>query len=98
MTTVIELYHFVNSLEDTKVKFGDRPRLGSCLWDQIYYYPLYNSIDLRTLTSDLIRFDNLEDWLKSKNMPIHLKENVIKAILSTNPPEEVRNELILCML
>jgi hypothetical protein len=84
MTTVKELYHFVNSLKNPKVKFGD--------------HPLYNSIDLRTLTSDLIRFDNLEDWLKSKNMPIHLKENVIKAILSTNPPEEVRNELILCML
>lgn len=84
MTTVKELYHFVNSLENPKVKFGN--------------HPLFDSIDLRTLTSDLIRFDNLEDWLKNKNMPIHLKENIIKAILSTNPPEEVRNELILCML
>jgi hypothetical protein len=88
MTTVEQLYHFINSLENPKVKFGD--------------HPLYDSIDLRTLTSDLIRFDNLEDWLKSKNMPIYLKENVIKAvikaILSTNPPEEVRNELVCLML
>ena len=84
MKTVEELRNFVDSLENSKIKFGD--------------HPLFDLIDLRTLTNDLLRFDNLEDWLKSKNMPNHLKENVIKAILSTNPPESIKNELISFML
>lgn len=82
--TTKEFSDFVLSLKESKVKFGD--------------HPIYNSIDLRTLTQDVLGFSNLTDWINSKNMPDHLKKNIIIAILSTNPPENVKNELIAIML
>lgn len=82
--TTQELYDFVLSLKESKVKFGD--------------HPIYNMIDLRTLTHDILGYSNMKNWIDSKNMPDHLKKNIILAILSTNPPENVKNELIAIVL
>lgn len=83
MSVTMLKYH-IDRLEKSLVKFGN--------------HPLYDAIDLRTLTVNLSSFENIHDWIKNKNMPEHLKKNVIKAILSTNPPEEVKFELMLHLL
>ena len=66
------------------VKFGDPP--------------IFAAINLVTLTSDLLEFKTIKDWLDSKNMPDHLRKNIIKALISIEPPENARNELIIMIL
>jgi hypothetical protein len=78
------LYYHIQSLENPTVKFGD--------------HPIYNAINLRDLTHDIRNFPTIYDWLKNKNAPDHLRKNIVKALLSTEPPEEVKLELMAFLL
>lgn len=84
MNTNEILHNHIQGLEEEIVKFGD--------------HPIYNAINLKTLTSDLKKFNNLNDWFKNKNLTNHLIKNIVKAILSTNPPEETKVELLILIL
>ena len=81
--STIELYKSVRQIPPM-VKFGDPP--------------IFAAINLVTLTSDLLEFKTIKDWLDSKNMPDHLRKNIIKALISIEPPENARNELIIMIL
>jgi hypothetical protein len=82
--STIELYESVRQMKNPRVKFGD--------------HPIYNNINLVTLTSDLLKFETIKDWVDSKNMPNHIKNNIIKALISIDPPENAKNELIVLLL
>lgn len=79
------LKEFVDNMKSPNIKFVDSP---------IFNY----SINLKTLCKDLENFSNIESWLNNKKAPQHLRNNLIKALLSINPPENVRNELITLFL
>jgi hypothetical protein len=84
MTTNQILYDHIQNLEKELVKFGD--------------HPIYNAINLKHLTKNLKDFKTLHDWFNSKNVTNHLRKNITKAILTTNPPEETKIELLSFLL
>lgn len=85
--STIELYKSVRQIPPM-IKFGDHGENPK--WEYV--------INLVTLTSDLLEFKTIKDWLDSKNMPDHLRKNIIKALISIEPPENARNELIMMIL
>jgi hypothetical protein len=84
MDTSLLLYNHIGTLRNPVVKFGS--------------HPLYDSINLSTLCADCIRFNNITDWLKGKNVPAHLRKDIVLALLGTEPPDEVRAELLMNVL
>jgi hypothetical protein len=59
--------------------------------------PPFRTMDLRILVKDAGN-EPLDKWWQGKNMTPTLKKIVAGALLSTNPPEEIKNFIILLML
>lgn len=82
MITPHEFRQFVESLENPVVQMDES----------------LHTIDLKTLTKDTRLHHDFREWWKSKNMPKHLNNTIIKTILNTNPPENIRTALLFMML
>lgn len=61
-------------------------------------YENKRSINLETLCKDITNFSNLHEWVDSKNLTPFLKKNILLTLLSTNPPENIKNELLLLLI
>lgn len=86
---------FVNNLENPTVKLETSlPRNALKHWPQ----EPFHSIDLKILIKDIHKYKQFVDWWESRNMTPHLRNNIVKTILNINPPESVRNILLLIML
>jgi hypothetical protein len=94
MTPIQEFINFIESLDSTIVEYPEIQKPANL---DSWLVPNYK-IDLKTLTKHIINYNSLQSWLQSKNLTDHLQKNIIKAILNTNPPESVRNELLSIML
>ena len=89
MNTIQEFIDFIDGLDNPNIELYE-PKLPP--------KTPFGSINLKTLTKDIINYNSLQVWLKNKNIPNYLQANIIKSILKMNPPESVRNELLSLML
>lgn len=57
----------------------------------------FNRMDLNVLLKDA-GDEPLHLWWKNKNMTPHISKVVAKALLSLDPPEQIRSAILLLML
>lgn len=60
--------------------------------------PTLRTINLMTLTKDLLQYDDFRRWWKSKNMPPHLNNAIANTILDLNPPDNIKSAMLFMML
>lgn len=84
MTTAEQFLIFIKNLESPVIR--------------LIPYENKRSINLETLCKDITNFSNLHEWVDSKNLTPFLKENILLTLLSTNPPENIKNELLLLLI
>ena len=89
MNTIQEFINFIDGLDNPNIELYETKMPPNTP---------FHSINLKTLTKDIINYNSLQVWLKNKNLPNYLQTNIIKSILKINPPENVRNELLSLML
>lgn len=87
MITPAEFMDFVQGLENPTVQIH-----------QDHSKAVFRTINLLTLTKDLLQYDDFRKWWKSKNMPPHLNNLIAQTILDQNPPEDIRAAMLFMML
>lgn len=85
METIKEFVDFIENLKSSRIELHHSGHgSGSA----------FRSLDLRTLTKNIKNYSSIHNWMKSLNLTEFLKKNIIISILKTNPPENVKNELL----
>jgi hypothetical protein len=85
METIKEFVKFIDGL---KSPIASLERSGDAL----------RTINLKTLTKDIEKYESIEKWILSKNLTDRLKKIIISTILDLNLPENVKNEFISLMI
>lgn len=88
------ILNWVRSLDKTRVPIV---QLDCKVEDRSFTAP-FHSIDLAVLTKDILKYSDVREWWNGKNMTDYLRKNVAMTILSNNPPDEVKNIILLLML
>jgi hypothetical protein len=96
MTANQELFDFINKLTNSYVPLLGTPE--QTVYSENLDKKIFHKIDLKILCKDVKNYDNLQDWLKSKNAPKYLLKNIIITIINLNPPENVKNQLLSILL
>lgn len=93
---IVDFIEFVNNLDKPVVKLEVRIVRENQLkkWPQ----EPFHTINLKMFIKDINNYQKFVDWWASKNMTPHLRNIIVKTILNINPPESVRNTLLLMML
>jgi len=86
MTTIQEFTAFIDSLPNPTVQIHN------------FGKATYHTIDLKVLTKNIEKFQDLRDWWKSKNMTPHLNNTIALTIIGLNPPESIKNAMLFLML
>jgi hypothetical protein len=84
MNTAQELNEFINNLENPIVKFD--------------WITGYDTIDLKILVKDIHKFNSVQEWINSLELTNTMLRHIIKVLMQTNPPEIIKNELLLISL
>lgn len=87
MVTPQEFMLWVESLPDPIVRLH-QGHAGSAL----------HTINLMTLTKDILQHEDFRRWWKGKNMPPHLNNTIARTILDLDPPENIRAAMMFMIL
>jgi hypothetical protein len=86
MTTTREFVAFLDSLPDPTVQVHNLSKAT------------YLTIDLKSMAEDILEFQDFMEWWTSKKMTPRTNGTVARHILKLDPPEGIKNSMLLLLM